>query len=100
MDSSSDAFSKFSTWKKLRTPLRVTVIILGKATEVLRGRIDALDSDASQVGLSLGDPFGPVFDVEGAVFSVEALRIVATRSESDWIVFEEELAIHHPEIIH
>jgi hypothetical protein len=30
------------------------------------------------------------FDLGESVFSVEPTRVVATRNESDWIVFEEE----------
>jgi hypothetical protein len=96
MASSSEAFAKFETWRKSKTPLKVTVIVGGKNTGVLVGRVIALDSEASQVGLS-----NPLVmhsficcDVEHAAFSIEESRLVATRNESDWIVFEavEELS--------
>lgn len=89
MSSSSEAFSKFEMWKNAKTPLRVGVIIGGKTTEVLFGRIDALDESASQVGISQGTPFGPVLEVEDSIFSVEPTRVTATRNSSDWLVFEE-----------
>jgi len=92
MASSSEAFEKFSTWKNAKTSLKVTVIIKGKTDDVLVGwKIFGVDSDASQIGF-----FNPsvmhssvVFDVEDSTFSIEPSRLVATRNESDWIIFEE-----------
>ena len=92
MISSSEAFERFSRWKNLKTSLIVTVIVGGKTEEVLTGwRIFAADPDASQVGI-----FNPeimhsfsALDVEGATFSIELARLVVTRNESDWLIFEE-----------
>ena len=89
MASSSEAFAKFSTWKSFKTSLKVTVIEKGESKEVLSGRIDAIDEDASLVGISLGIKRWRTFDVDGSIFSVEPTRVVATRDESDWLVFEE-----------
>lgn len=88
MASSSEAFDKFLTWKKDRSSLKVTVIVNGVVDEVLEGSIFGADRDASQVGIVLGMHKFVNFDVEGSVFSVESTRVVATRNESDWIVFE------------
>lgn len=95
MASSSEAFEKFETWKKLKTSLRVTLIIGGKTTEVLMGRIFGVDPEASQVGLSnpLVMHSFVAFDLGEASFSIEDSRLTATRNDSDWIDFEvvEEL---------
>ena len=91
MASSSEAFEKFEMWKNSKAPLKVTLIVEGKTTEVLVGKIFWTHSDASQVGLSnplVMHSFAN-FDVEASEFSVEESRLVATRNESDWIVFEE-----------
>lgn len=90
MTSSSEAFSKFSTWKNLKSPLRVTVIVNGKTIEVLSGRVYTIDEELSVVG-TVGSAMHSFkdFDVEDCVFAVEPKRVVATRNESDWIVFEE-----------
>lgn len=91
MASSSEAFEKFEMWKKSKISLKVTLIVGGKTTEVLMGKIFCADPEASQVGLSnpLVMHSSVAFDLEDASFSIEELRLVATRNESDWIVFEE-----------
>jgi hypothetical protein len=92
MASSSEAFEKFFTWKNSKTLLKVTVITEGQTDDVLTGwRIFGVDPDASQIGISNPSIMhsASVFDVEGATFSIESARLVATRNESDWIVFEE-----------
>lgn len=91
MASASEAFEKFSIWHKLKTPLRVTSIVNGKTESVLSALIFALDPDASQVGIGIPATRSvSAFDVEDATFTVEDSRVVATRNESDWLVFEEE----------
>jgi hypothetical protein len=89
MDSSSEAFDKFSTWKNLKTSLRVTVIEKGETKDVLTCSLFAVDPVASQIGIVLGMHKFSAFDVEESVFSVEPKRVVVTRNESDWLVFEE-----------
>jgi small ligand-binding sensory domain FIST len=91
MASASEAFEKFETWRKSKTSLKVTVIVGGKPTDVLMGRIFGVDPDAGQIGVSnpLVMHSAVAFDVEDAEFSVESSRLVATRNESDWIIFEE-----------
>lgn len=89
MNSSSDAFSKFSTWKKDKTPFSVTVIVNGETIDVLNCSIFAVDSEASQVGIVLGMHKFRALDVEDADFTVESTRVVATRNQSDWLIFEE-----------
>jgi hypothetical protein len=91
MASSSEAFEKFETWKNSKTSLKVTIIVGGTTEDVLMGRIFHVEPETSQVGLS-----NPLvmhsfvgFDVEDSSFSIEESRLVATRNESDWIVFEE-----------
>ncbi len=90
MASSSEAIEKFDMWRKTKTSLKVTVIVGGKTTEVLMGRIFGVDSEAWQIGLSnpLVMHSAVAFDVEDASFSIEESRLTATRNESDWIVFE------------
>ena len=90
MASSSEAFEKLETWRKSKTPLRVTVIVGGKTTDVLVARIAALDPSASQIGLAFDATRSMrALDVEDAEFSLDKSRLVITRSESDWLVFEE-----------
>jgi len=91
MASSSEAFEKFSTWEKLKTPLKVTVIVDGRVNEVISGLLFAADAEASLVGIGVtSNRSFAKFDVEDAIFSVEERRVVATRNESDWLIFEEE----------
>ena len=89
MASSSEAFARFSTWKKDKTSLRVNVIVNGETTDVLKGSIFAVDPEASQVGIVLGMQNFRGLDVGGADFTVESTRVVVTRNELDWLVFEE-----------
>jgi len=91
MASSSEAFEKFEMWKNSKTSLKVTMIVDGKPGDVLMGRIFHAESETSLVGLSnplVMHSFAR-FDVEDAEFSIEDSRLVATRNESDWIIFEE-----------
>ncbi len=89
MASSSEAFEKFSTWKKERISLKVTVIESGKMSAVFVARIDAIDSEASIVGIFFDESRTfTQFDVEGAMFSVEKSRVVVTRGDSDWMIFD------------
>jgi hypothetical protein len=78
-------------WRKFKTSLKVSLFVKGKPDEVLMGRIFCADFEASQVGLSnpLVMHSGDAFDLEDCEFSIEESRLVATRNESDWIVFEE-----------
>jgi VCBS repeat-containing protein len=89
MASSSEAFERFSTWKNLNTSLRVTVIENGETKEVVTVTIFGVDSSALQVGIVSGTHKYVAFDVEGAAFSIEPTRLIATRNESDWLIFEE-----------
>ena len=91
MASSSEAFAKFSQWKNDRSWLKVTEIVDGKTIAVFSSaRISAFDSEAEVVGIALEETrMFRDFDVEGATFSVEPLRIAVTRWESDWLIFEE-----------
>jgi hypothetical protein len=91
MASSSEAFEKFEMWKNSKTSLKVTMIVDGKPADVLMGRIFHVDSETSLVGISnplVMHSFARL-DVEDADFSIEESRLVATRNESDWIIFEE-----------
>jgi hypothetical protein len=89
MDSSSEAFEKLWMWKKSKTWLRVTVVTKDGTTSA-KARICGADSSASQVVIA-GEQVHSfsAFDMDGAEFSVESKRVVATRNEFDWIVFEE-----------
>ena len=91
MASSSEAFSRFSTWKNLDTPLKVTIIERGQSEVVVSARIDGLDESESQVGIiSIDREFGWL-DVGGAEFSIEPGRVVASRNDADWLIFESEV---------
>jgi hypothetical protein len=68
----------------------LTVIERGNAEEVLFGRIDGVDIEALQVGICVGVKRYATFDVEGAEFSVEPGRVVATRDDLEWLIFEED----------
>jgi hypothetical protein len=92
MASSSEAFEKFERWRNSKTSLKVTMIVGGKSTEVLIGRIFHVDSD-SPPNIGFSNPLVMHsfvgLDIEDSSFSVEEARLVATRNESDWIIFEE-----------
>jgi hypothetical protein len=91
MISSSEAFEKFSIWNTRRTSLKVTVIERGKPEDVYLAWIDALDEDASQVGIKVTGASGfGVFDVGQAEFSWELGRLVASRDDAEWLIFEED----------
>ena len=48
------------------------------------------DLDALQIGIIVDETREhAVFDVEGLIFAVEPARVVLTRNESDWLIFEE-----------
>ena len=91
MASSSEAFERFSAWKNLSTPLRVTIIERGKSEVVLAVVIDVLDEDASKVGVLNPDErrYG-LFDVGEADFFVEPERLVVSRGDVEWLIFEED----------
>lgn len=91
MASSSEAFSKFSTWKNLDTPLKVTIIERDEPEIVLNGRIDFLDEAASQVGIISPDREFGALDVDAAKFSIEPGRVVASRNDVEWLIFEPEV---------
>ena len=91
MASSSEAFAKFSIWKNLDTPLKVTMIERDESEIVLFGRIDALDDATSHIGIISPDRQFGEFDVERAEFSVERGRVVASRNDAEWLIFESEV---------
>jgi hypothetical protein len=90
MASSSEAFAKFSIWKKLKTSLRVTIIERGQSEAVLSVLIDVIDEDESKVGIL--DPveraYG-LFEVGDADFFIEPGRVVVSRDDVEWLIFEE-----------
>ena len=91
MASSSEAFEKFETWKNSKTSLKVTLIVGGNTTDVVMGRLFFVDSDAGTIGISnplVMHSFAQL-DVQDSEFSIEESRLIATRNESDWIIFEE-----------
>jgi hypothetical protein len=91
MLSSSEAFEKFSTWKNSKTWLNVTVIERGQPEHVLSLRIIRLDEGPSLVNVIGREThtFGE-FDVTGAEFSWEPGRMVVSREDIEWLIFEEE----------
>ena len=90
MASSSEALERFSIWKQRKTPLTVTVIERGQPEDVHSAIIDAIDPTASQVGICLPETRTfAVFDVGEAEFSIESDRLVASRDDVEWLIFEE-----------
>jgi len=89
MASLSEAFEKFSTWSDSKTWLKVTVIERDQPEDVLAVRICGLDEDASLVGV-VGKPMHSFaqFDVGQADFSIEPDRIVVSRQDIEWLIFE------------
>jgi hypothetical protein len=89
MLSSSEAFEKFSTWKNSKTWLNVTVIERGQPEDVLPLRIFGLDEDSSHIDVVSDTPhsFGQ-FDVTGAEFFWEPGRMVVSREDVEWLIFE------------
>ena len=90
MASSSEAFEKLSTWNQDKTWLNVTVIERGKQEDNLFVRIAALDEESSLIGVA-----GKVmhswarFDVGEAEFSIESNRVVVSREDVEWLIFEQ-----------
>lgn len=90
MASSSEAFEKFWTWRKSRIWLKVTVIERGQPEDVFSLRVSGLDDDSSLVGLAGKVPHSFVqFDVTGAEFFLEPGRMVVSRDDLEWLIFEE-----------
>jgi len=91
MASASEAFEKFSTWSKDKTWLKVTVIERGQPEDALSVRICGLDWEQSLVGVvgKAMHSFGQ-FDVTTAEFSIEPGRMVVSRGDVEWLIFEEE----------
>lgn len=89
MASSSEAFERFSTWKNDRIWLNVTVIERGQPEETLFARISALDERHSLVGVS-GKAMHSFsdFSVADSEFSVEPERVVVSRDDVEWLIFE------------
>jgi hypothetical protein len=90
MASSSEAFEKLSQWKIDKTWLNVTVIERGKPEDKLLVRIAAIDEEASLIGTA-GKKMHSFskFDVEDAEFSIESGRMVVSRDDLEWLIFEE-----------
>jgi hypothetical protein len=91
MTSSSEAFEKFSIWKKSNTPLKVAEYLRGALKQTLLGSILKADVAEETVAISHDGGRYTSFGLEGALFSVEPCRVVATRGESDWVIFEESM---------
>ncbi len=91
MTSSSEAFEKFSIWKKSKTPLKVDSYLRGALKETLRGCVLNADPESEMVGVLYEGERYASFGLEGSVFSVEPCRVVATRNKADWVIFEESV---------
>jgi hypothetical protein len=58
---------------------------------VLSGRIDTIDEDESMVGIiGLDRRFG-AFEVDEAEFCIEDERVVVSREDAEWLIFEIDL---------
>jgi hypothetical protein len=90
MASSSEAFEKLSAWKNSKTWLNVTVIERGKPEQNLYVRIGAVDEEAALIGV-VGEKMHSWsnFDVGEAEFSIEPRRLVVSREDVEWLIFEE-----------
>jgi hypothetical protein len=91
MASPSEAFEKFSMWKDLSAPLSVTVIERDEPERMFPGRIDALDPDSLSVGIILESREFISFEVDEAEFSMEPDRVVVSRNNLEWLIFEEAI---------
>jgi len=91
MASSSEAFEKFSIWKNSKSWLKVTVIERGQPENVHSVRIIRLDEEPPLVNVIGREThsFGE-FDVTGAEFFWEPGRMVVSREDIEWLIFEEE----------
>jgi hypothetical protein len=90
MASSSEAFEKFEMWNTSKTWLNVTVIERGQPEDKLLVRIFATDAEASRIGVvgKVMHSFSQ-FDVDESEFSVEPNRVVVSRDDVEWLIFEE-----------
>jgi len=91
MVTTSEAFDRFETWRTAKTSLFVSVIERDKPEDMILGVcIDALDLDANLVGIrKLLRPQYAQFDVGEAQFSLEPGRMVVSRNDVEWLIFEE-----------
>jgi hypothetical protein len=89
MASSSEAFERLLIWKNARTWLNVTVIERGSPEHKLYARVVGVDEGASLVGL-VGEVMHSFwqFDIGDAEFSIEADRLVVSRDDLEWLIFE------------
>ena len=71
--------------------MKVTIIERGKSEVIVFGRIDALSEDELQVGIISPERRFGWFDVDDADFSIEPGRIVVSRSDAEWLIFESEV---------
>jgi len=91
MASSSEAFEKLSVWKNSKTWLNVIVIERGQKAKEFFLRIAGLDEEQSMIGV-VGEAMHSFaqFDVGESQFSVEPKRLVVSREDIEWLIFEEE----------
>jgi hypothetical protein len=91
MASSSEAFEKLSVWKNSKTWLNVIVIERGQRAKEFFLRIAGLDEEQSMIGV-VGEAMHSFaqFDVGESQFSVEPKRLVVSREDIEWLIFEEE----------
>ena len=91
MASSSEAFSKFWTWKNSKTWLKVYVIERGQPEDAYSLRVSGIDEELSLVDMVGKAPHSFVpFDMTGAEFFLEPGRMVVSRADVEWLIFEEE----------
>ena len=91
MASSSEAFEKFSIWKNSKRWLKVYVIERGQPEEVYSLRVSRLHEEFLLVDMVGREPHSFIpFDVTGAEFSWEPGRMVVSRDDVEWLIFEEE----------
>ncbi len=89
MASASEIFERFSAWKNCKTLLKVTVIERDEPSREFVGHIDAVSEEDSFIGFCFDFKEYVNFEVPDAEFSLEQGRIVASRRDSEWLVFEE-----------
>lgn len=86
-----EAFAKFKTWKKSRTPLKLTVLPRYETPEIFVGEIASVDEESFLVGFaeSKTRSYLPPIDLGDASFVIGKFVLEARRPTGDVLTCEE-----------
>jgi len=87
----NEAFSKFKTWKKSRTALKLTLLEKGETPEIFFVEIASVDEESSRVGFAVSrtHSYLPPIDLGDASFVLGKFVLEARRPTGDVLTCEE-----------